>query len=205
MRSVEKKGRTVEEAVSAALKELGVEAERVDVQVLEEPRRGFLGIGGREARVKVTVRPRRDEAGVEFLTRLVGALGAQGRVEAREEDGQLWLEMWGEELGMLIGHHGRTLEALEYLVNLVLARSCGGREHVVVDVEGYRRRRDDAVRRMARRVAERVRRTGRSAVLEPMSARERKLVHLALQDDADIVTKSEGQEPFRKIVISKSH
>lgn len=203
MRSVEKKGRTVEEAVRAALRELGVEAEDTEVEVLEEGRRGLLGFGAREARVRVTVRPRRDRFSVQFMTDMLRAMGLAGKVEAREREGHLWVEVRGEELGALIGHHGRTLDALEYLLNLAVARACGGRGHVVLDVEGYRERRAEAVRRMAERAAERVRRTGRPTTLEPMTARERKLVHLALQGDPDLVTRSEGQEPFRKIVISR--
>jgi len=203
MKSVEKKGRTVEEAVRAALKELGVEAEDAEVEVLDGGRRGVLGFGAREARVRVTVRRRRDRFSAQFMADLLRAMNLSGQVETREREGQLWVEVRGEGLGALIGHHGRTLDAMEYLLNLAVAKACGGRGHVVLDVEGYRERRAEAVRRMAERAAERVRRTGKSATLEPMTARERKLVHLALQGDPDLVTRSEGQEPFRKIVISK--
>lgn len=200
---MEKKGRTVEEAVRAALEEIGVGADEAEVQVLQEPRRGFLGLGAREAWVRVTRRRRPDRFAVELVERLVAAMGLKGRVSCEERDGRLWVQVEGEDLGGLIGHRGRTLDALEYLVNVAVGRECGGRQKVVLDVAGYRDRRAEAVRRMALRAAERVRRTGRPATLEPMTARERKLVHLALQGDPQLVTRSEGEEPFRKIVISR--
>lgn len=203
MKRIEKKGRTVEEAVQAALDELGVRADEAEVEVLQEPRRGFLGLGGKEAWVRVTRRRRPERFAVEFLDQVVARMAVRGRVGAEERDGRLCVEVEGDDLGVLIGHRGRTLDALEYLVNVAVGRECGARQRVVLDVAGYRERRAEAVRRMALRAAERVRRTGRPVSLEPMTARERKLVHLALQDDPELVTRSEGEEPFRKIVISR--
>ncbi|MEW6546272.1 MAG: RNA-binding cell elongation regulator Jag/EloR [Bacillota bacterium] len=203
MRRIEKRGRTVEEAVQAALKELGIGPDEAEVEVLQEGRRGFLGLGSREAWVRVTRKRRPDRFAVGFVNEILRTMRLRGEVRAEERDGRLWVEVEGEDLGALIGHRGRTLDALEYLVNLAVGRECGGRQRLVLDVAGYRQRRAEAVRRMALQAAEKVRRTGRPATLEPMTARERKLVHLALQGDPQLVTRSEGEEPFRKIVISR--
>lgn len=203
MRRIEKRGRTVDEAVQAALKELGVGPDEAEVEVLDEGRRGFLGLGGREALVRVTRRRRADRFAAGLVQDILRSMGVEGHVKTEERDGQFWLQVEGDDVGALIGHRGRTLDALEYLVNVAVSRECGGRERLTVDVAGYRGRRAEAVRGMALRAAERVRRTGRPATLEPMTARERKLVHLALQGDPQVVTRSEGEEPFRKIVIAK--
>jgi spoIIIJ-associated protein len=203
VRKIEKRGRTVEEAVEAALKELGVGRDEAEVEVLDEGRRGFLGLGFREAVVRVTRRRRADRLATELIQGVLRAMGLSGQVTTEERDGRLWVRVEGEDVGILIGHRGRTLDALEYLVKVAVSRECGGRERLVLDAAGYRDRRAEAVRRMALRAAERVRRTGQAATLEPMTARERKLVHLALQGDPQLTTRSEGEEPFRKIVITK--
>lgn len=193
----------MQEAVQAALKELGVDADEAEIEVLQEGRRGFLGLGSREAWVRVTRRRRPERYAVQLVGEIVRVLALRGQVRAEEREGRCWVQVEGDDLGVLIGHRGRTLDALEYLVNVAVGRECGTRQRVVLDVAGYRERRAEAVRRMALRAAEKVRRTGRPAVLEPMTARERKLVHLALQGDPQLVTRSEGEEPHRKIVISK--
>ena len=203
MRKIEKRGRTVDEAVQAALKELGVGPDEAEVEVVDEGRRGFLGLGFREAVVRVTRRRRADRFAAELMQGVLRAMGLSGQVRTEERDGRLWVVVEGDDVGVLIGRRGRTLDALEYLLNVAVSRECGGRARLVLDAAGYRDRRAEAVRRMALRAAEKVRRTGQAATLEPMTARERKLVHLALQGDPQLTTRSEGEEPFRKIVITK--
>lgn len=210
MRSVEKSARSVDEAISQALQELGVSADEVDVEVLEEPRSGLFGLLSRNALVRVTVREPvtaqvpphlgRVERVKLFLTDVCNAMGVAVQMELRERDELLQVELRGKEAGLLIGHHGQTLDALQFLTNLVAAREGGG-PRIVLDVEGYRRRREEALIRLAERLAERVQRSGERVVLEPMSAQERRVIHMALANHGRVMTTSEGEEPNRRVVI----
>lgn len=203
MRSVQRSGRTVEEAVAAAVEELGVPSDRVTVEVLDEGKAGFLGIGARPATVRVTVKETRAERVEAFLGDVCEAMGVGVRMEIREDGEYIHVDITGQEAGILIGHHGQTLDALQYLTNLVAARVDRHGPRVLLDVEGYRKRRTETLTNLARRLAERVVRTGERAVLEPMSAQERRVIHLALQGFPGVTTVSEGQEPFRRVVIYK--
>jgi len=201
MKSVEKSGRTVDEAISAALEVLGVPSDRVKVEVLEEGKSGFLGIGAKPAVVRVTLRETRRERVERFLEDVCGAMDVDVTLSVRSEPDYVYMDVNGREAGMLIGHHGQTLEAMQYLVNLVAGKSEEDGQRIVLDVEGYRKRREETLVRLASRLAERVRREGEPVVLEPMSAHERRVIHLALQDSPDVSTGSEGEEPFRRVVI----
>lgn len=201
MRSVEKSARTVEEAVALALAELGADRDRAQVEVLDEGRSPLFGlIGGRNAVVRVTLRESRAERVERFLTEVSKAMGVDSTVRIIEERDVLRAELSGGDAGILIGRHGQTLEALQFLTNLVALRAGDG-PRVIVDAEGYRRRREEAVRRMALRTAEQVRRSGRRMVLEPMAAHERRLVHMALAGNPHVITSSEGEEPYRRVVV----
>lgn len=201
MRSVEKTGRTVDEALSAALEELAVPSDRVKVDVLDEGKGGFLGIGAKPAVVRVTVRESRKEKVDQFLSDVCAAMEVDVAVAVKEDGDYLHADITGSESGILIGHHGQTLDALQYLLNLVASRVEEGGQRVVLDVEGYRKRREETLTRLATRLADRVRRSGESMVLEPMSAHERRVIHLALQDNPYVETGSEGEDPFRRVVI----
>lgn len=203
MKSVEKKGRTVDEAVAAALAELGAVREEAVIEVLEEPNKGFLGlIGGKGALVRVIKKERKEDVARRVLKEIGEALGLQVQIEGRADEESVVLNLRGSELGILIGRRGQTLDAIQYLVNLAASKNSLGRERIILDVEGYRQRRAETLERLATRLAERVRRTGESVALEPMSAHERRVIHLALQENPYVTTHSEGEEPFRKIVIS---
>ncbi len=202
MRSLEKRGRTVEEAVAAALEELGVEESETQVEILEEPAKGLFGIlGSKDARVRVSVKESKEEAAMRFLGEVLSTMGYRTDVETSVADGYVFINVLGDDLGALIGRRGQTLNALQYLVNLAAMRETSGDERIVLDIEGYRKRRERTLQALARRIAERVRRTGYSVALEPMTAQERRVVHTALQDDPAVITKSDGEEPFRKVVI----
>lgn len=201
MRSVETRGRTVEEAVARALEMLAMGEGDVEVEILESGRSGFLGLGSREAAVRVTVKETRPERAERFLRAVLAAMQVDLEVQCRETEEALYIDMMGREAGLLIGHHGQTLDSLQFLTNVAAAKAGDG-PRIVIDVEGYRRRRSDALTRLARRLAERVRRTGERLVLEPMNAQERRVVHLALAEDADVMTSSEGEEPNRRVVIA---
>lgn len=201
MRSVEKTGRTVDEALAAALEELAVPSDRVKVEVLDEGKGGFLGIGAKPAIVRVTLRETRKQKVEQFLNSVCDAMDVDVNVVVKEDGEYLHADINGSEAGILIGHHGQTLDAMQYLLNLVASKVEEGGQRVVLDVEGYRKRREETLTRLAARLAERVRRNGEPMVLEPMSAHERRVIHLALQDNPYVVTGSEGEDPFRRVVI----
>lgn len=201
MRSVEKTGRTVDEALAAALQELAVPSDRVKVEVLDEGKGGFLGIGAKPAVVRVLVKESRKEKVEQFLGDVCDAMDVDVAMSVKEDGEYLHADITGTEAGILIGHHGQTLDAMQYLLNLVASKVEDGGQRVVLDVEGYRKRREETLTRLAARLAERVRRNGEPMVLEPMSAHERRVIHLALQDDPYVVTGSEGEDPFRRVVI----
>lgn len=205
MKQVEKRGKTVDEAVKAALKDLGVGEGEVDIEVIEEPSKALFGLlGGKEARVVVRVRTE-DRAAIarRLLEDVLGTMGLDVEIAVEDREGARVFNLEGPDLGILIGRRGQTIDALQYLVNLAANRT-GEAEKVrfIIDVEGYRRRREETLQRLAERLADRVRRSGRSVVLEPMSAQERRVIHLALQQDPYVETQSEGEEPHRHVVIS---
>jgi len=203
VRAVEKSARTVEEAVALAVEELGVDRERVRVEVLEEGARGFLGIiGGRAARVRVSVEESVCEKAVRLVRDVVDAMELGAEIATREEGDTVYISLEGKNLGVLIGRRGETLNALQYLVNVAVNRNCADRKRVVLDIEGYRKKREETLQRLALRLAEKARRRGRSVVLEPMNPQERRIIHMTLRGRNDIYTFSEGEEPFRKIVIA---
>ena len=320
--NVESVGKTVEEALEAALKELNLKKEEVDYTVLIEPKKGFLGFGKKEAKILVTpkadtislksenkedptvaeslkekvvsfgekttesagavlrkVGEKADEldekqkafnnrvkekwndtvdsvkesgdkvrnavnekvetatavsAAVkntlaerknkrsssenvkefvvddavvdeakEFLTKIFKAMKIEVVMEkfVNKKDGCVVLKLHGDDMGILIGKHGQTLDSLQYLTNLVANKNTENRVHIVIDVENYRDRRAETLTRLAKRLAEKVKKSGERIVLEPMNPHERKIIHTALQNDNKITTLSEGSEPFRKVVI----
>lgn len=201
MKVVEKSGRNVDEALAAALDELGVPSDRVKIEVLDEGKGGFLGIGAKPAVVRVSLRESRKERVEQFLDEVCTAMEVDVKVDVREEGDYLYADVHGREAGILIGHHGQTLDAMQYLLNLVASKVGDNNQRVVLDVEGYRKRREETLTNLAVRLAERVQRNGEPMVLEPMSAHERRVIHLALQDNPHVVTGSEGEDPFRRVVI----
>lgn len=203
MTSIETTGRSVEEALESALRELGVSEDDVIVEVIEEPSRGFLGIiGSKDARIRVALKKDKAELAYEFLTGLLHRMDLHGVVESRGQGDTRLLTVDGEDLGVLIGRHGQTLKHLEFLTNVVSSRGIGNIKRIFVDVAGYRKRKEKILEDLARNAARRVERTGRSTTLRPMEARDRRIVHLALQKNGRVTTHSEGDEPFRRVVIS---
>ena len=204
MTSVEKTGKTIEEAVELALTELGVDRDRIDVEVLETPTKAFLGlIGGKLAKIRATVK-KIDSITVawNFLQEIFKTMKLDVVIEKVANDEVITFNLRGNDLGILIGKHGQTLDALQYLTNLSANRESEERVRIVLDVEDYRKRRAETLTNLALRLADKVKRRGERVVLEPMSPHERKLIHMALQNDTRIVTYSEGDEPFRKVVIT---
>jgi spoIIIJ-associated protein len=219
---VETTGETVGEAKWAALRELeklqpGLDKTAVRFQVLSEGERGLLGIGYSPARVIATVasgavvespeEPRREESELgrevrEVLDRILEGIGVQARIELREDEESLVASLGGRDLGLVIGKHGQTIDAIQYLVNAIVWRGQSDeRKPIVVDAAGYRARREASLDSLSVRSAERAVSTGRAVELDPMTAVERKVVHVRLKEFPGVSTRSEGTEPNRFVVI----
>jgi spoIIIJ-associated protein len=223
---------SVDEAVARGLEQLGVSRELIDVDVLDEGAKGFLGFGSRQVRVRLTLRAvaaeKADQAPVasrtevapvaetgdhllEFTAQtareLLGKMKINARVSAHygeaDADGEipLLLDVRGDDLSVLIGRRAETLNALQYILALIVSKEANNWVQVIVDVEGYRARRERQLRQLARRMAEQTVRTGKRQVLEPMSAAERRIVHLELRNHSEVTSESVGEEPNRKVTI----
>ncbi|MGI6129198.1 MAG: RNA-binding cell elongation regulator Jag/EloR [bacterium] len=203
MKAVEETARSVEEAVQQALQKLGVSADDVEVEVLEEPSRGFMGfLGGRPARVKVAIKENTLDRAQSFLTQVVSILNVDVNIKGTTTTEGIQIDIEGKNVGTLIGRRGQALDAWQYLTNLVANKGVKESQRVMLDIAGYRARRTQTLTNLAKRTAERVKDRRRQIALEPMSAAERRIIHLTLQDDPEIETASEGREPFRRVVIS---
>ncbi len=212
--TVESTGETVGEAKWTALRELerlvpGLERESVEFEVVSEGERGLLGVGHTPARVvarvaDANVPAETSEAAAtagDFVRRVAAAIGANVSVSAVDMDGVVTVTCSGADLGLFIGKHGQTIDAIQYLANAI-ARTEGGEYEVVVDAAGYRARRRASLEAIAERSARRAASTGHPVELDPMTSIERKVVHEALKDDAEVETRSEGSEPNRYVVVA---
>ena len=231
MESVDVSARTVDEAVQMALIKLGKSRDEVEVTILSEGHKGLLGfVRGENARVRATVLkespapPQEKEPAIatargeitakpgvavavaeEMLAQLLEQMSINAEVDCKggtgEEESPILLEVTGDDLGILIGRRGETLSSLQFLLNLMVGKQLNSWVRIVVDVEGYRARREESLRALATRVAERVRRTGQSIALEPMPANERRIVHIALQGNPYVTTESSGYGEDRRVNI----
>ncbi len=202
MTQVEQTGRTVEDAIERALVTLGVSREAVHVEILEAGTRGMLGFGARVARVRVTLKEERATIAQALARKLLEAMGYTPTLLAQEREGAVFLDIRGEHLGGLIGRHGGTLDAIEMLLSLMVAKRSGEKMKLLVDVEGYRERRRRSLEDLARRVADRVHREGREFALEPMDARERRIIHTALAEHPSVLTHSQGEGSMRRVIVA---
>lgn len=219
MDQIQASGPSVDQAVEVALARLGVSEQEVDVKILQEPRSSFLGMGGQEAVVLVRLKRKPDQlsedelddqadAAADFLEDLLGRMGIDASVEPNLEDGTMYVDVLGsgpedEDMALLIGRHGQTLEAFQELTRHVVMRKTGLRCRVVVDVEDYKKRQRDRLVAKAHDIAKRVARTGRSEELEPMTPYERKVVHDAVATMEGVESASRGEDPERRVVISR--
>lgn len=211
LRSVEASGKSVEEATEKALAELGAGREEVEIQILSQGGRRLLGLGTQEARVRVTLRPPEPEEEValvakEVLERLLRGMGIEARVSLRPPDlpegpNPIVLDITGQNLGILIGRRGETLRALQYITRLIVYRRLHQWAEIIVDVEGYKKRRERSLTQLARRMADRATLLGQAVSLEPMPPHERRIIHLALRDHEGVTTESIGEGDRRKVVI----
>ena len=219
MKFVETDGRNLEEAVQKACELLQTSREDLDVEILENCSSGFLGIGARKARIRAALKEAAPAAAWKTdpspaaenglggkaqaaLKGLLEHLDMEARVDLKEDEERIYLNIQGDGGGLLIGRKGQTLDALEYLVNKMVHKNQEGKKRIVVDTENYRTRREDSLVKLAQRLGEKARQLGRPVTISPMNAHDRRIVHLALQNDRSLRTRSTGTGLYRKVIIS---
>ncbi|HOH89370.1 MAG: protein jag [Clostridia bacterium] len=228
MMMVEKTAKTVEEAVQSALEELETEKDNVDIEILEQPTKGIFGIlGSKNAKVRVTLKEKKTaeksvkkeienkeiriteytlekERARKFLREVLEAMDIKAEIRVKDINESLYINLSGPKMGMIIGRRGQTLDSLQYLVSLVVNKDKERDSFVkvILDTEDYRRKREETLQRLAKRLADRARKTGKNIELEPMNPYERRIIHSTLQEVEGITTFSEGEEPYRKVIIS---
>ncbi len=202
MQTVEKKAKTKEEAIRIALEELGVKEEQAIIEILEEPSKGFLGILAKPALVRVSVEDSLANRVKAFLNQILEAMEIEAEIVLNETEDCIHINLNGTDLGILIGRRGDTMDALQYLISLAVNRGQEVRKKIFLDIEDYRAKREVTLQNLAMKLADKAVLRGRNVVLEPMSSLERRIIHTALQSRNDVSTFSEGEEPYRKIIIT---
>ena len=195
--------KTVADAITEACKVLGVTSEKLDYVVVEEGSAGFLGIGAKNAVINAKVKSSITDKAKIFLNDVFAAMNMTVVINAeyKEEERELSIDLSGDDMGVLIGKRGQTLDSLQYLVSLIVNKESTDYIRVKVDTENYRKRRQDTLENLAKNIAFKVKRTKRTVSLEPMNPYERRIIHSALQNDKYVATRSEGEEPYRKVVV----
>ncbi|NMB20645.1 MAG: protein jag [Firmicutes bacterium] len=206
MKSIEVVARTVDEAIAEALRELNVERADVEITVLEEGNKGFLGIlGSKQAKVRVDKKiPEYEvklEAALEFVKELLGHMDLEPEVTGEADEESINLRIDGDDLGILIGRRGQTLDSLQYITSLAVNRQGGEWMRINLDIGDYRAKREETLRSLAQRAAMKVESSHRRVALDPMNAAERRIVHQELQEFPGVITQSEGQDPYRRVII----
>jgi spoIIIJ-associated protein len=203
MDSVEKIAKTVDEAVAEALKSLQAVMEDVEVTVLDPGAKGgIFGLGSKPARVLVKRKADPITVAKNFLREVMLAMGLSVKIETNKKDRHVHINLIGENMGILIGKRGKTLDSLQYLTNLAVNRCSVPEISIILDTENYRKRRRETLEALASSLARKVKSTKKSVVLEPMSRFERHIIHIALQHDKYVKTYSQGDEPYRNVVIA---
>jgi spoIIIJ-associated protein len=196
--------KTVDEALTNAMLDMGTTADNLEYEIIEKETSGFLGMFSKPARIKVKIKQSLENTARSFLDKVFKAMNIKTEIEMlyNEENEMLEINLVGEDMGVLIGKRGQTLDSLQYLVSLVINRNSENYVKVKLDTENYRARRKETLENLANNIAYKVKRSRRSVTLEPMNPYERRIIHSALQNDKLIETYSEGEEPYRKVVIS---
>ena len=234
--TIEKTAKTVDEAIDKALSELNVAMDEADVEILETGSKGIFGLGGKDAKVRVTVKgnaesivsvatstpvsapisnpvektavitgddSEAEKIALDFLQGIFDYLKVAPAITAEKKEESLWLTMTGSNLGVIIGRRGETLDSLQYLTNLVVNRKMTEKQRIILDVEGYRQTREETLKDLAEKMAVKATKMNGPLRLEPMNPHERRIIHMTLQGDERVETYSEGDEPFRRVVIKK--
>ena len=196
--------KTVDEALTHAMLDLKTTEDNLEIEIIEEESSGFLGLFGKPAIIRVREKTLVDDIGKDFLERLLDKMGVEAEVISTfdEENNLVDMNIKGEDMGIVIGKRGTTLDAIQYLTSLVINKNSENYTKVKLDTENYRSRRKETLENLARNIASKVKRTRKSVTLEPMNPYERRIIHSALQSDKNIDTFSVGDDPYRKVVIS---
>ncbi|SDJ55888.1 RNA-binding cell elongation regulator Jag/EloR [Salimicrobium halophilum] len=194
-------GATVEEAVQSALSDLQTTEDKVDVDVLDEGKKGFLGFGAKPAIVKVTKKKDLEQETATYIQEVAAQMGLTVNVETKRKSRDIYADISGDDIARLIGKRGQTLNALQYLTQVAINKETDQFISVMLDAEGYRDRRKDTLKQLAERKAIQALKQSRQVKLEPMPSYERKVIHSALQTDGRVETDSAGKEPNRSVVI----
>jgi spoIIIJ-associated protein len=209
MKVTEYEGRTPDDATKKAMAELGIrDMSKIKVEVIDVGKSGIFGFGvSRPAKIRILYNENKENVGDKvktYLTEILSRMGIDGGVrDIKESDSKVYVELESKvSSGLLIGKKGKTLEALQFLINLMINNNTGSEKKIILDIESYRDKREKTLKKMSRDIAQKVIRSGRPITLEPMNPFERRLVHLTLQNDKRVMTKSEGQGIYRKIKIS---
>ncbi len=205
MKFVIKSAKTIEEAIKEALKELKAKENEVEIEVVEEPSKGLFGlIGTKEAKVKVSVKFNPIEIADNFLSNIFNHMGIEAKCDIKVEDNTLYVDVKDispSDMGILIGKRGNTLDSIQYLLSLAINKNMDEYLKVVVDSEGYREKREQTLIKLANKMAEKAKYSRRAVKLEPMNPYERRVIHSTLHDFEGVNTYSEGDEPYRRVVI----
>ncbi len=203
MDKITKSGKTVDDALHEALKELHASRDEVEVTVIDEGAKGFLGMfGAKDAVIQVVKKFNPEKIAVTFLQEMFQAMKMDVSIETNLKEKQLAIELSGDEMGVLIGKRGQTLDSIQYLVSLVVNKGSSPYVSILLDTENYRQRRKETLESLAYNLAKKVKQTKRNVVLEPMNPYERRIIHSTLQNDRYVTTYSEGEEPYRNVVIT---
>lgn len=196
--------KTVDEAVTKALIELETTSDNLEYEVVERGSAGFLGIGAKPAVIRAKRKERVEDRAIHFLNQVFDSMNMEVSITAvyNAEEKEMNINMEGTDMGILIGKRGQTLDSLQYLVSLVVNKKKDDYIRVKLDTENYRERRKETLETLAKNIAYKVKRTKRAVSLEPMNPYERRIIHAALQNDKYVVTRSDGEEPFRHVIIS---
>jgi spoIIIJ-associated protein len=204
MEYVEISAKTVSDAITEACQKLGVTSDKLDYQVVEEGSAGFLGIGAKPAIIKAAKKCSVEDSAKIFLNDVFAAMNMTVNVAVKydEQENNMDIDLTGDDMGVLIGKRGQTLDSLQYLVSLVVNKDAENYIRVKVDTENYRERRKETLENLAKNIAYKVKRNRKPVSLEPMNPYERRIIHSALQNDKYVTTHSEGDEPFRRVVVT---
>lgn len=204
MEFIEISAKTIDDAVTAACQQFAITSDKLEYEVVEEGKAGILGFGAKPAVIKARVKATLEDIVKDFLKDVFAAMNVEVvvNIEYNEEEKLMNIDLTGDDMGMLIGKRGQTLDSLQYLVSLVANKDTEDYVRVKVDTENYRERRKATLENLAKNMAHKVKRIRKSVSLEPMNPYERRIIHAALQDDKYVTTHSEGDEPYRRVVIT---
>ncbi len=201
---IEIKAKTVNDAITEACKALTVTSDHLEYEIVEEGSTGFLGFKSKEAVIRARVKNSVEDIAKDFLNQVFAGMDMMVSINATfdEAENTLSIDLFGDEMGLLIGKRGQTLDSIQYLTSLVINKSEDDYIRVKVDTENYRERRKETLENLAKNISYKVKRTKKKFALEPMNPYERRIIHSALQGDKYVTTHSEGEEPYRRVVIS---